>query len=543
LKNFLLYIILFISPITIFGQVFNPDISGIVSYKTSKNIYVRFENTKSIEVGDTLFIQKNGIWIKALIVRQKSSSSCVTENITQEIMETGQVIGFFLLKAPEKKPEPIKEEIIIPEPILPAETLDTFSDEVTKKKKSLLKKQITTGRITFSTNGSINPDDQNNFQRIRAAASLQIRNIHQSSFSMESYITYRHRYGIDQSTTDFYDDFKVFSAAVLYQPNTKYNLTFGRKNNQNIANLGVIDGVQGEYHFSKYTGGVFVGTRPDFNNFTYAASLPQFGMYFVRNDKNNTGVAQTSVAVAEQLNDFKTDRRFLYVQHNNSLLKNLNLFFSSELDLFKKINNETKNELQLTSMYASIRYKVKKNLSLSWSYDNRRNIIYYESYQTYIDQLLAQETRQGLRFQINYNLFSRIFTNVSAFYRYQGNNPKPTANYVANINVNKVLRKSTNLTLSGNLLESYYFKGTILGARMSDNFFKGKLNAELQYRNVNYIFNNSENTLKQHIAGLNLTFQLFKKTSIICSYEGTYEPLKVWHRYFITISQRIKNDK
>lgn len=529
-------------PLILSGQESIPDITGTVSYKTSKNIYVRFENTKNINVDDTLSVQKNGIWIKVLIVRQKSSSSCVTENISTEAIETGQIIAFFTSKQPEPKKEPIREETIIQEPILPAETMDTFYDGESKK-KSLLKKQLTTGRITFSTNGSINPDNQNNFQRIRAAASLQIRNIHHSSFSLESYVTYRHRYGIDQSTTDFYDDFKVFSAAVLYQPGTKYNLTFGRKNNQNIANLGVIDGVQGEYLFSKYTLGTFAGTRPDFNNFTYNASLPQFGLYLVRNDNSKTGMAQTSLAIAEQLNDFKTDRRFLYFQHNNSLFKNLNLFFSSELDLFKKINNEAKNEWQLTSIYASLRYRVKKNLSLSGSYDNRRNIIYYESYQTFIDQLLAQETRQGLRFQINYTAFSRIFTNVSAFYRFQGDNPQPTKNYIANININRILRNSTNLSLSGNLLESYYFKGTILGLRLNDNFFKGKLNAELQYRNVNYTFNNTETGLKQHIAGINLTFQLLKKTSVICSYEGTYEPLKVWHRYFITISQRIKNDK
>ncbi|MBK8820027.1 MAG: hypothetical protein IPN49_13430 [Saprospiraceae bacterium] len=235
MKRIVLHIIILLFPLILSGQESIPDITGTVSYKTSKNIYVRFENTKNINVDDTLSVQKNGIWIKVLIVRQKSSSSCVTENISTEAIETGQIIAFFTSKQPEPKKEPIREETIIQEPILPAETMDTFYDGESKK-KSLLKKQLTTGRITFSTNGSINPDNQNNFQRIRAAASLQIRNIHHSSFSLESYVTYRHRYGIDQSTTDFYDDFKVFSAAVLYQPGTKYNLTFGRKNNQNIAN-------------------------------------------------------------------------------------------------------------------------------------------------------------------------------------------------------------------------------------------------------------------------------------------------------------------
>ena len=33
---------------------------------------------------------------------------------------------------------------------------------------------------------------------------------------------------------------------------------------------------------------------------------------------------------------------------------------------------------------------------------------------------------------------------------------------------------------------------------------------------------------------------LTKTTSLLWSYEGTFEPSKVWHRYFITLTQRIK---
>jgi len=98
-----------------------------------------------------------------------------------------------------------------------------------------------------------------------------------------------------------------------------------------------------------------------------------------------------------------------------------------------------------------------------------------------------------------------------------------------------------NVAVNANLLESYYFKGTIIGGRVSDDFLKGKINAELNYRNVNYTFFNSETSLKQHIAGFNINFNLLKKTSLILSYEGTFEPKTTYHRYFITAIQRFKN--
>jgi hypothetical protein len=242
------------------------------------------------------------------------------------------------------------------------------------------------------------------------------------------------------------------------------------------------------------------------------------------------------------MNDFKTDRRFLYFQHNNSLIKNLNIFLSSEIDLYEKIDSQSSNQFSLTSLYFSARYRILKNLSFSASYDNRRNVVYYESYQTFIDQLLAQETRQGLRFQANYSPIRNISVNASAFLRYQGDNVKPTTNYVVNLSFNKIPIHNISLSVNGNLLESNYFDGIIIGGRISDSFLKGKLSVDLNYRNVNYSFFNTESDLKQDIAGVNVSLNLFKRTSLMVSYEGTFDNSNSnYHRYYVTINQRFKN--
>ncbi len=530
-----LFLLLFL-PITLWCQVTTGSKEGTITFKSSKNFYVRFASTAAINIGDTLYTDLLNNRVPALIVVQKSSTSCVCNQIGKTELAVGQKIIHFenLLQI---KPDTIiaQPEQISPIPLVISDSLS--SDTIIKKQK----KQLINGRLTFSTNASLNNKSTTNFQRIRTAFSMNVQNIHNSAFSAQTYITYRHRYGIDQTNIGFYDDFKIFSLALQYAPNNHFSLWAGRKINSYIANMGAIDGFQAEYSTGKYVFGAFGGTRPDFTDFRYNAKLPQFGAYLVRNDKTDNGTAQTSIAFAEQQNDSKTDRRFIYVQHNNTLIRNVSLFFSSELDMYKKVNGEISTQPAFTSMYISLRYKLRKNLSFSTSYDNRRNVIYYESYQTYIDQLLAQETRQGFRVQMNYNPVKSITLNVSSFYRYQSNNPAPTKNYVGNINFNQIPGLKMTVSLSANLLESYYFKGTILGCRLSENFLKGKINAEVNYRNVNYTFYNSESALRQHIAGINFSFNLLKLTSLMVSYEGTFDNTNTYHRYFITAIQRIKN--
>lgn len=534
-----LIIVFALLPLFSFSQSVFDNLEGNVTFKSSKNIYVKFNSTDDINVGDTLFIFNGNIKSAALIVRQKSSTSCVTESLNEKSLNIGDKVIFFKKNGQNEKIADNKVEekqVVISSPAI---TPDSQENDTIK---TITRKELITGRLSLSTNADLFPENRNSYQRLRTGFSFNIQNIRKSAFSVQSYLTYRHRYGIDQQETGFYDDFKIFTLALQYSPGEKININIGRKINPNIANIGAIDGFQGEVKIKKFGIGAFAGTRPDLADFSFNTKLPQFGGYIFRNDKIQNGIASTSLAIAEQMYDLKTDRRFLYFQHNNSLIKNLNIFLSSEIDLYEKIDSTPANKISLTSLYFSARYRLLKNLSFSASYDNRRNIIYYESYQTFIDQLLAQETRQGLRFQTNYSPFRNFSVNASAFLRYQGTGTKPTTNYVCNLSFNKIPLHKISLSLTGNYLEAAYFTGLIIGSRISDDFFKGKLNAELNYRNVNYSFSNTESNLKQNIAGINLSFNLLKRTSLTLSYEGTFDNNGTnYHRYYITINQRFKN--
>lgn len=117
-----------------------------------------------------------------------------------------------------------------------------------------------------------------------------------------------------------------------------------------------------------------------------ASTLSSFqaGVYVGHVNSNPQKRRETTFAVVEQRNQSKTDRRFMYFQHSNSLTKDLNLFASFEVDLYKVVNEQVSNAMSLTNLLLSLRHKISKKLSISASYDNRKNIIYYESYKSYI---------------------------------------------------------------------------------------------------------------------------------------------------------------
>ena len=92
---------------------------------------------------------------------------------------------------------------------------------------------------------------------------------------------------------------------------------------------------------------------------------------------------------------------------------------SVEVDLYKKTNDTPENSLSLSSTFLSLRFNPVKRLSLSASYDNRKNVIYYETYKSYINQIIDIEARQGISFQVSYYTLENISFGIKTGYRFQ----------------------------------------------------------------------------------------------------------------------------
>lgn len=537
MRYFLMLAFFFCSVFLLFAQDRMGELHGKVSFVTAQNIYVRFEKTASVELGDTIFIRQDDKLNPLFLVESKSSLSCMGKPLGTSKVSVGEpVFGRLSAKSAIEEKEDlsrVKEEPPMPKEYIPEKAVQPEPD------KSIFKQDIK-GRISASSYSSFSGGNtSNDSHRLRYNLSLQASNISDSRFSVDAYLSFTHQLNDWAAVpNDIFNALKIYSLALRFQMGEQSSVWLGRKINPNLSNIGAIDGVFYETGVKNFHMGAVVGFRPDYQNYSINTDLLEYGAYLSHQITNETGVLQNSVAFFQQQYQGKTDRRFAYFQHTNSLLKNLSLFVSSELDLYKLENDLPKNTLSLTSFYASLRYRASRQLSLFTSYDARKNVIYYETFKSMVDQLLEEATRQGVQFRVNYRPAKFMSIGANANYRVRDNDARPTQTFNGFLSFPKVPFIKASATLTANLLQTNYLDGMIYGLKFNKDLFNGKLFSSFGYRYVDYKFLNSGTTLNQNIGELDLSWRMSKKMSVSINYEGTFEKSANYNRVYFSLIKR-----
>lgn len=498
---------------------------GAVSFTSSRNVYVKFASTKNIGIGDTLFIDQNGRLAPALVVNNKSSTSTVCTPLPGIEMRVGdEAIARTLVKketrkpAQEKKQEPpappAKEEKAVAETAGPVITPEEEAEPLFRQRSS--------GRISAASYSSFS--DYGNTHRMRYAFLYRGDNLNNSRFSTDTYITFRHTLNEwAEVKENLARALKVYALSVRYDFDPVSSLTLGRKINPRISSIGAIDGLQYERGLGNFIIGGIAGSRPDYSDYGFNLNLLQAGAYVAYVSGGSDNLQQTALGFIEQRNGAKTDRRFAYFQHMQELFDNLNLFSSFELDLYENINDEAKNTLRLTNMFISLRYRLSRQWRFSLSYDNRKNIIYYESYKSFIDQLIEDQARQGLRFGLNFRPANFLTLGLNSSWRFQKSDRNVSRNFNAYLNVNRIPVLNARASFTANFLQTNFLNGRIFGARISKDIIKRKLDGDLYFRLVNYHYGSSETSIRQKIGGASLSLALMKNLTLYLYYEGTFD--------------------
>lgn len=504
---------------------------GNVSFISSRNVYVKFKSTLAIQPKDTLFIRKSDRLIPMLIVTNKSSSSTVCTLIGPVTLRVNDSI-VARLKPKVKKNKPVdklvpepKREIVLNDPVIkPAE------DQI----EEVLFKEKIKGRVSVASYNNLS--GFNNTNRMRYAFSLRGYHLNDSRYSVESYVTFRHQLN---DSINFAEALKVYTLSVKHDFDKNTSLTFGRKINPKFSSMGAIDGLQFEKGVGNFDFGVIAGSRPDLRNYGLNLNLLQFGAYASVSSSKPGSNTQTTLGFIEQTNTGRTDRRFMYVQHSSNLGKNLHLFSSFEIDLFENINDQVNNNPQLTNLYLSLRYRVSRKLRLSASYDNRRNIIYYETYKNLLDQLIEDESRQGFRFSLNHRLNKHISWGANTGMRFQKSQRNPSRNFNGHVTFNNVPHLKARVTLRANYLQTDFLDSQIFDVRFGKKLAKNKVEAEVYYRWVDYKYQIGDRVLHQNIAGANVSVRIQRNLSLHLFYEGVFDNLnQSYHRFNTRIIKR-----
>jgi len=511
---------------------------GNISYITSQNIYVKFTNTDGISEGDTLFFEKAGKKIPAMIVSNTSSISAVCKPIESIQYEIGQEVFFSPKKADrlsitETEPTEKVSEIIY----------DTVSSSNSAQKTTKTEKPVNEpdvfGKISLSSYSNISSKTPLN-QRMRYTFALNAEHISYSDFSVESYLSFAHsNQNWDAVKDNIFNGLKIYNLALKYQNQKGLNIYFGRKINPNLSNIGAVDGLQIEKNLGSFVVGGFAGSRPDYRDYSYNFNLFQFGVFAGHRFVNkNKGEMRNHIAIVEQKNNWNTDRRFAYFQHSQNLLKNLSLFGTAELELYRKVNGIIENKVRLANLYLIIRYRILRNLTFSLSYSNRNNLIFYETYKDMVDRLIEQTSLQGFGLSIRYRPLNKLSVGIRGTYRSRESDVRPTKNVNAYISYLSIPGINTTATISGTYLETSYLNGKIYSLNLSKDIIKRKLFGGLNYRYVAYDYTFTDLITKQHIAALNLNWRIYHNLRASLSLEGIFENDYQYQRIYFNITKR-----
>ena len=521
--KFKILLILISIQLGVLAQNTDSMLKGSVSFISSQNIYVQFVNTSGIQTGDTLFVMNANKFEPALIVTNMSSISCIGYAINnKKLIISNSLFARKKIEIPlEVSVEKSKEALSVNDLAL---ITKKQNDSTTTDKADFYGRLSVSSYSNFSSNPlSISTPNY----RLKYNLSLNANHIGNSGLSFENYMSYTHTLN---NPNEKFKDFRVYNMALNYEFGKTASISLGRKININTANIGAVDGLQFEKTFNKLTVGALVGTRPNDINYSFDPTLVQYGAFVSHQTTKKNGLMQSSVAFFNQTNNQKTDRRYAYFQHSNSLLKNIDFFGSAEIDLYAIENNLPINDFDLTSIYLSLNYHPVQNLSLAMSFDARRNVYFFETYKSRIDSLLEKEMRQGLRFRFNYRPFK--FLNWGGTAGYRLNTPASHESMYATsyLSVPRIPGINSSLTLTGTALQTTNLFGYIVGGAVSKDFMDGKLNAEIEYRK-DLIF-------AQDIANLSFSWRLSKKLMLSADFETTLDNSHLTERVFINLTQR-----
>ena len=513
-------------------------LEGTVSYISSQNIYVKFNNTEGVEAGDTLFIKEKDNYLPAIKVDYISTTSCAGVSITSRKIEINILVYAFISNEQQDTTaynNDLTETIAVTAPaIVPAVTENEIVTQTSVDPIPTLSGRVSIQSYSNFTNQSTSFD----YQRWRYTFQLNANSIGGSGLFYSQYLNFAYRASDwHYISSNLEEAFRAYDLTLGYNFNDVTLFWAGRHLNPKISNVGPIDGLQFETSFSGWSVGAAVGSRPDLENMGWDYNLFEYGAYVYRADAIAKGDMYNTLGYFTQTNDYKTDRRFIYYQHSNSAIENTRIFFSTEIDLYKMVNGQSESEFSLTSLYTSINIRPSELFSLFLSYDARKNVIYYETFKNFIDSVYENETRQGFRTRLTLRPVRNLFLGADYGYRYRPGDPKPSNNYGGYITYSQIPGIESSVTGSFSRINSSYVNGDIWSINLSKPIIIG-LDLYLGYRYTTYQFRQGIPEMKQQSASVGLSIYLLKPVLLNFTYEGVFEDIQSSGRFLANLTYR-----
>lgn len=429
---------------------------GIVTFKSSQYVYLKFNSTEKINPDDTLY---NGKKLPVGVVKFKSSTSIAAKQIANlEIGDTVFAFVTFIVKNSEEKTLSDTISFVSKDSVV---KINSDISESYKKYYDL--------RMSVQSYGDLN--NYNSTNRLRYSLNYSTEKFFWDNLNFNSYFIITTNKSFSSSNKDLKNFLKIYELSFDYTFNENHNIKFGRSLNSNIFSLGSIDGIQYSYKLDQNKIGIFIGSRPDYSTYWFNIKLAQVGTFISRYDSIGTKSVENTVAFIEQTNQLKTDRRFIYFQHRNDIIPLTHFFFSSEFDFFLINKGTISKKVNLTSLNALLTFRPLRQINFNVSYDSRKNIYYMESFKNSIDTLFENTMRQGLRISAFIKPINLFFINFLYGKRETPRDQKASNNYGVTIGFNYLPIIYSSLSFGFNKIQTPFITGTNYSSYFSKNIF------------------------------------------------------------------------
>ena len=505
-------------------------LEGKVTFLTSDNVYLSFDQIDRIQVGDTLFRKEGTLLIPVLTLYRKSSLSVIAKPLPDQTFKVGELIWATVPKLVEEKEVPVEPQKK-QEPV-PAPKATSPVKPLPKKKEAL--------RGTVALNNYSTISDTEFSSRSVARISATAEDINGSGLSFRTYARYRQNKIDRNNQQDVFGKLFLYEFALDYKVEDQFTATLGRFINRNMVSVGAMDGLKLEKSGRFGFGGVIAGFRPDPISYGLNTDLFQFGA-FAGLYHNKSKSSFSSIGFIEQTYKSLTDRRYLYFQHQSTISDKISLFSSSELDLYQKDSiGQGGISPRLSNLFLSVNYRILPALNLSASYDVRRNFILYESFAEELDRLIRDDPyRTGLRLRANYRLTKYVRWGVGVSRRLQSDQQNEYSQLNSTLQFTKIPGIAGNLMLMVGLNKNSYLSYQTFLARYSRDFWKGKVTISPYARYLVYTYFNSEiPDTWQIYTGIDTSLDITRRLSFRLLYDYSTRNSIITHRFNINLTQR-----
>ncbi len=478
-------------------------IVGIVSFVSSQYAYIKFSETDLIEIGDTLYLITNNK--AAGIVEFKSSTSVAAKPLV-EIKINDSIYALSKIKNIKLESDTSK--------LLSYFIEEDFDD---KMKRNLLTKQKNFN-LRMSIQSFSDLSEIKNNSRYKYNFSLNYDKFIFNNAKLNTYFTLNYNNRVKKSSEKLRDLLKLYQLSFELNLDENQKVKVGRSFNDYLFSVGSVDGIQYQVKLENFTIGAIVGSRPDNKDYWFNSGLIQIGTFINRIDTISNNIADNTIAIIEQTNNLKTDRRFIYLQHKNDLIPLTRLFFSSEVDFYLLNKGKFSRTTNISSFYGTLNFKPIQQFALNISYDSRRNVYFISDFKNYIDSLLENELRQGFKVSTLIRPFNFLYVTLNYSSRNKVGDSKTSKNYGGSIGFNNLPLINLDLSSGVNFYNNIFFNGYNFNLGLN-KYLSSDIMVMTNFKQYQIKFNPSQNQSIDRFIELSLYINFLTSLNLSLNFE------------------------